>query len=67
MKTKKTILLISLAFLTSCFTGCTTKSYYEGVQIGAKQNCNNKPLREREECLKNLNKKHMKSMKNAKR
>lgn len=57
LKTKKIILFVSLSFFMSCLTGCTTKSWYEGGQIGAKQNCHNKPLNQREQCLKNLNKK----------
>ena len=41
-------------------TGCSTKSWYEGGQISAKQNCNNAPFSEREQCLKNVNQKTFK-------
>lgn len=57
MKTKKTMILISLTIFMSCTTGCSTKSWYEGGQISAKHNCNNTPLSEQEQCLKNINKK----------
>jgi hypothetical protein len=41
----------------SHFTGCTTKSFYEGGQIAAKQKCNSQPPSEINQCLENLNKK----------
>ena len=57
LKTKKIMLLSSLTIFVSFMTGCTAKSWYEGGQISAKHNCHNKPLSEREQCLKNINKK----------
>lgn len=57
MKTKKIIVLISLTIFVSCITGCTAKSWYEGGKISAEHNCNKAPLGEREQCLKNINKK----------
>lgn len=60
----KIMLFISLAFFVSILTGCTTKSFYEGGQIGAKQKCNSQPPSEIEQCLKNLNNKTYKEYQN---
>ena len=63
MKIKKPMILISLIIFMSCVSGCTTKSWYEGGQISAEQNCNSAPFSEREQCLKNINKKTYKEYK----
>ena len=63
MKIKKVITLISLIIFTSCITGCSTKSWYEGGQISAEQNCHNQPLSAQEQCLKNINNKTYKEYK----
>jgi len=57
LKIKKILILVSFTIFMSFTTGCSTKSWYEGAQISAKQNCNNAPSSEREQCLKNINQK----------
>jgi len=51
------MILISLTIFMNLATGCSTRSWYEGGQISAKHNCNSAPFSEREQCLKNINKK----------
>lgn len=55
LKTTKIILSIPMLICIGLFTGCTYKSWYQGGQYSAKQNCNHKPASEVDECLKNLN------------
>jgi len=58
LKLKKQFLaMITLAFLILTITGCTTKSWYEGVKEGAKNNCRSQPPGEVESCLEKLNNK----------
>jgi hypothetical protein len=57
MKTKQTIVLISLAFFMAVLTSCTTQAWYEGAKQGAENNCRSQPPSESERCLENLNKK----------
>lgn len=57
MKTKKTMILISLIIFIIYLAGCTTKAWYEGGQYGAEHNCHTQPPSEIEQCLRTINKK----------
>ena len=45
-----------LALIALVSTGCTTRSWYEGLQSSAALECNRRPGSDREACLSQLNK-----------
>lgn len=51
MTTLQSSARIPLALFTIIITGCTTQSWYEGVKMGAENNCRKQPQSEVQGCL----------------
>ncbi|MBN1904765.1 MAG: hypothetical protein JW927_06680 [Deltaproteobacteria bacterium] len=53
----KLLTIMLLAFIFSCFSGCTYKSWYEGLRETERQNCNRiENTAERQKCLDEIDK-----------
>jgi hypothetical protein len=56
MKNRFVHRLFGLACLSLLLGGCSTRSWYEGMRLGAEGQCEKQPPGAREDCLARLNK-----------
>jgi hypothetical protein len=48
-------MLLSLALICLAVAGCSTRAWYEGMKLGAQNECIRQPPSEREGCLSRAN------------
>jgi len=55
MRCRSLILVLSVGCAAIAVAGCSTKAWYEGMRLGAQNDCRRQPSGEAEQCLSRVN------------